>query len=62
MATLETLTDRLLQERVSNTLEQFIHEHLQMGNDLNGIMAALAIATGEMYDRRMVQKWMDVYS
>ena len=61
MATIEALTDKLLQAKIGTTLPYFIHSQAEMGNDVNGITAALVIATGELYDKRTVQRWIDVY-
>ena len=58
---IETLTSKLLQERTGQTLPEFIKGLTQDGADLYSIQANLAIATGEVYDRRMVVKWMDTY-
>ena len=61
MAKTEALTDRLLQAKLGQSLPQFIADQTRLGADTTAIQASLLIATGEMYDRRMVQKWMDVY-
>jgi hypothetical protein len=58
---IEALTNKLLQERTGETLDQFIKRLTNDGADLYSIQANLALATGEVYDRRMVVKWMDTY-
>ena len=57
----EVLTDKLLQERIDQTLAEFIAHQTEMGADATGIQASLMVATGELYDRRTVVKWMDTY-
>ena len=57
----EVLTDKLLQERINQTLAEFIAHQTAMGADATGIQASLMVATGELYDRRTVVKWMDTY-
>ena len=62
MATVEALTDKLLKKNLGIGLPEFIKSQTKMGNDTLGITAALAMATeGEGYDRRTVDKWIDVY-
>ena len=58
----EVLTDKLLQERIDQTLAEFIAHQTKMGADATGIQASLMVATGELYDRRTVVKWMDTYT
>jgi len=61
MTTVEALTDQLLQTKTGASLPFFISHQVQMGNDVNGIVAALMIATGQVFDKRTVQKWIDCY-
>ena len=58
---IEALTSKLLKERTGQTLPEFIAQLVNDGSDLYSIQANLAIATGEVFDRRMVVKWMDTY-
>jgi len=58
---IETLTSKLLEERTGQTLAEFIKQLVNDVADLYSIQANLAIATGEVFDRRMVVKWMDTY-
>ena len=62
MASTQSLTSALLQERTGETLQQFIKAQVELGNDTTGIQAALLIATGEMYDRRTVKALIVRYS
>ena len=61
MATTQSLTNHLLQAKVGKNLQQFIVEQLDMGQDLNGVMFNLTLATGDHFDKRTVQKWIDEY-
>ncbi len=59
MASLKSTTDLLLRKTVNRTLEQFITEHYAHGGDQLSLQAALAIATGQVYDRRTVARWVN---
>ena len=61
MNKVETLTSRLLEAKLGQSLPDFIQGLMADGADTYTVQSNLAIATGEVYDRRTVLKWMDTY-
>ena len=61
MASILELTDRLLAATGHGPLPDFISDLTDKGGDSASIQIDLFKATGQMYDRRTVSRWMVLY-
>lgn len=59
MASLRSTTSLLLVEKVNLTLSQFITRHIAHGGDASSLQASLTMATGQLYDRRTIKRWIE---